>query len=503
MPARNAYVKTSAGWEQIATTFQAIPSGLVPIIPTSVTNGSFTSDGQITYSAQSTVSVNGAFSSAFDNYQIIFELDTGSVANGANMRLRAAGTDQSTGTNYDVNVMFGSNGSSTISNTQTLGGTSWALGVTNTRTRRYAVMTISKPFLADYTVGLVQSTQWDATTGNNFIALSSNSHRLQTSYDGFSIIASTGTMTGSMKIYGYSKSGLNQPLTLQQPSPNYLINGGFDFWQRGTSSTTNAVYIADRWLHSRSAGTHTVSQSTDTPAEADLQYSLSFASTSGTSPTITQRIESVNSFQFASQKVTFSIWAKSTVGTGGLAWSTSYPTVIDNWAAETADTSGTFTATMTVGSWTRYTATFTANALATRGYAIKVFRNVTTTSTTTLYAGALLELGSSVTQFRRAGSTYTEEQTACFRYYQRHITIMGRTDNTNVWKIIGNPIGELLRATPTSVTVGTIATPGSGGNIGTNVTLTLSGRDMYYTSVGSSSNGAWLNFDDTKVECEL
>jgi hypothetical protein len=115
----------------------------------------------------------------------------------------------------------------------------------------------------------------------------------------------------------------------------------------------------------------------------------------------------------------------------------------------------------------------------------------------------MLELGPTATDFRRAGSTWTEEQAACWRYYQRHITILGRTDNTNVWKIIGNPIGEILRATPTSVIVGTIATPAAGGNIGTNVTLTLSGRDMYYTSTGSSSNGAWLNFDDVKVECEL
>jgi len=292
-------------------------------------------------------------------------------------------------------------------------------------------------------------------------------------------------------------------VSITYPSPNYLINGGFDFWERGTSSTTNTTYIADRWLHSRSAGTHTVSRSTDVPTDADVQYSLSFASTTGTNPTITQRIESVNSLQFSGVPVTLSVWAKSTTGTGGLNWSTSYPTATDNWTSETADTSGTFAASMTVGTWTRYTATFTANALSTRGYAVKIFRNVTTTSTTTLYTGIQLEFGSSATRFKRAGSTYSEEQAACWRYYQKHITIMGRTDATGVWKILGNPLGEFLRATPTSAIVGTINTPASGGNIGTNITLTLSGRDMYYTSTGTSSNGAWLNFDDVKVECEL
>ena len=327
-------------------------------------------------------------------------------------------------------------------------------------------------------------------------------------------IDSAGAINTSNYFYASSSSGYygdGSSLTGIPNTRNYLINGGFDFWQRGTSSTANAVYIADRWIHSRTAGTHTVSQSTDTPTAADVTYSLSFASTSGTNPTITQRIESVNSVQFSSQRVILSVWAKSTTGTAGLSWSTSYPNATDNWASETADTSGTFTASMTVGTWTRYTANFVANALSTRGYAIKIFRNVTTTSTTTLYAGVQLETNNNVNNFgtsyastfKRAGSTYTEEQMACFRYYQRHITILGTTDSTNVWKVIGNPIGELLRATPTSVIVGTLSTPGAGGNIGTNVTLTLSGRDMYYTSTGSSSNGAWINFDDVKVECEL
>lgn len=216
-------------------------------------------------------------------------------------------------------------------------------------------------------------------------------------------------------------SGLWQNTFSGVTSRNFLINGGFDFWQRGTSSTANSVYIADRWIHSRSAGTHTASRSTDVPTDANVGFSFSMASTSGTVPAIVQRIESVNSSQFAGQTVTLSVWAKSTVGTGALAWSSAYPTATDNWASETADTSGTFAASMTVGAWTRYTATFTANALATRGYRVTIYRNVTTTSTTTLYAGAQLEFGSVPTRFARAGSTYSEEQMACFRYYYRAV----------------------------------------------------------------------------------
>jgi hypothetical protein len=202
-------------------------------------------------------------------------------------------------------------------------------------------------------------------------------------------------------------------------SPNFFINGGFDIWQRGTSSTTSSAYIADRWVHLWSAGTATVSRSTDVP-ETTLPYSLSLASTSGTNPILRQNIESVNALPLVGRTVTFSIWAKSTVGTGGLNWVTAFPTTTaDTFSATTQDQSGTFTASMTVGTWTRYSATFVVGAGAVRGYLVQVLRNVTTTSTTTLYAGAQLELGSFTTPFRRNAPSIQAELAACQRYYYR------------------------------------------------------------------------------------
>jgi len=200
-------------------------------------------------------------------------------------------------------------------------------------------------------------------------------------------------------------------------SQNFVINGAFDFWQRGTTSSTNAAYIADRWIHGWAAGTGTASRSTDVPL-ATLPYSFSLASTSGTNPYIQQRIESVNALAIVGQTVTFSIWAKSTVATSGLSWTTYYPTTTtDTFSALTQDQTGAFAASMTVGTWTRYTATFTVSANAVRGYAVQVYRNVTTTSTTTLYAGAQLELGSVTTSFKRNEPNIASEFVACQRYY--------------------------------------------------------------------------------------
>ena len=200
---------------------------------------------------------------------------------------------------------------------------------------------------------------------------------------------------------------------------NFLINGAFDFWQRGTSSTTNDSYIVDRWRQFWNAGTATVPRSTYCTV-ITLQYSVSFASTSGTSPALFQRIEAANAIPLVGQTVTFSIWAKSTVGTGGLSWTSFFPTTTaDTFSAITTDQSGVFAATMTVGTWTRYSATFTVAAGAVRGYGVNVFRSVTTTSTTTLYAGAQLEIGAVASPFRRNAPSIQAELAVCQRYYEK------------------------------------------------------------------------------------
>jgi len=334
---------------------------------------------------------------------------------------------------------------------------------------------------------------WDAAAGNH-------THKTLDLTDW-----PTGGLTGQMLISD-GVDGINWATPDEPPEPlsqNFLINGGFDWWQRGTTSTTNGVYLADRWLINRSAGTHTVSRSTDVPNNT-LQYSLSFASTSGTNPYINQRIESVNARPLVGQTVTFSVWAKSTVGTGSLVLQTLYPTTTaDTFSASTVDYQVTLAASMTVGTWTRYSATFTVSANAVRGYSILLLRNVTTTSTTTLYAGAQLELGSAVSYFRRSAPTITLELLSCQRYYQRHVVIYGHSDG--VWKVGSNPLGSIMRGANATVVAASINTPVNGVVLASNVTMTSSGQQTqgFYTSVGSAGAGAWIAFTDVTFTLEI
>ena len=228
--------------------------------------------------------------------------------------------------------------------------------------------------------------------------------RLAVGANGETLVADSSTSTG-LRYQGSIAAGRN-----------FLINGGQDVWQRGTSFS-GAQYTSDRWFMSSSGGTLAASRSTDVPTSPYFQYSLSVTGTSANNTQIYQRIESANSTLFAGQTVTLSVWAKNSAGTTSLDYVGLYPTATDNFASTTLDIQGSLTATSWSGSWTRYSVTFTANALATRGYMIIFYRNGTETSTT-LFTGAQLEIASVRTNFSRAGGTIQGELAACQRYFQ-------------------------------------------------------------------------------------
>jgi len=105
---------------------------------------------------------------------------------------------------------------------------------------------------------------------------------------------------------------------------NRIINGAFDFWQRGTSFTSSG-YGADRWSQAIDGGT--VTQSRQAFALGDTfgnnnptffyRQTVSGQSTSAQYAIISHAVESVRSY--AGQTITLLGWARRSSGSGNMA----------------------------------------------------------------------------------------------------------------------------------------------------------------------------------------
>ena len=230
---------------------------------------------------------------------------------------------------------------------------------------------------------------------------------------------------------------------------NRLINGGMGIWQRGTTTSTNGAYLADRWSVYSNSGTITGSRSTDVPA--NFQYSFSASGTGY--PQVTQRIEAVNCLDLSGQTITVSFWAKQTsgAGAGSIGVQLTYAGSSDNWTAPVViGTNPTFTGTT---GWVQYSATYTnlpSNVL--NGLAVTVYGN-TVGSATVLFTGVQLEKGSTATSFDYR--PYGTELQLCQRYCLRltdstnNFTMYGSFTAASATLAYGAIQGTTMRVTPT------------------------------------------------------
>ncbi len=114
--------------------------------------------------------------------------------------------------------------------------------------------------------------------------------------------------------YSLNSSGNENPIA-GTGFRNYLINGGFRLWQRGTSFISSNVYGADRWKHAYGDGAATTSRQsfslgqTDVPGEPQyyFHHDRTSAATS-TQTVIRQRIEGARTL--AGETATWSFYGK-------------------------------------------------------------------------------------------------------------------------------------------------------------------------------------------------
>lgn len=203
---------------------------------------------------------------------------------------------------------------------------------------------------------------------------------------------------------------------------NYVINGGCDFWQRGTTWTGTGYSAADRWYAALS-GTVTASQETsDLPTGVGVQYGLKYVT--GASSSYAQfytAFETATVKDMRGQTFTFSGYVKLSAGyVGTLYGSVDYSTSTDALTSQTTNLISTaFGNAVNASGWTRFTTTVTIPATAVGLRLGFVPDNAQPSGVTVRIAAVQLELGSTATQFKRAGGTIQGELAACQRYFEK------------------------------------------------------------------------------------
>jgi hypothetical protein len=258
---------------------------------------------------------------------------------------------------------------------------------------------------------------------------------------------------------------------------NFVANGSFDIWQRGTSIsplTSSGTYTADRWQGYRgsSSGSTVSRQATsDTTNLPNIQYCVRVQRNSGDTSTSDiqygQSLESVNSIPLAGKTITFSYYARAGAnysatssllkvyvqsGTG-----TDQNVITTGYTGNTNVVNGV-NVTLTT-TWQRFTHTGTVPTSATELGFLFDFFPIGTAGTNDYFevTGVQLEVGSVATPFSRAAGTLQGELALAQRYYCRwtdvggYMGIAGMANNNGTIGVLTVPFPVSMRVQPTSI----------------------------------------------------
>jgi hypothetical protein len=172
-----------------------VNNGMFLVKPTSVTGGTINANGVITVgSAVSSVTINGAFSAAYDNYKII--VTGGTSTNQTNLTLKLGASSNT----YYGSYIYGSIASTTVTSANVNNAANFGFAGACDIGLVSANIELTSPFVAKTTsifAGMVNY-------GNNRGTFAGD-HETNASYSDFTLAPGTGTITGcTIRIYGYN-----------------------------------------------------------------------------------------------------------------------------------------------------------------------------------------------------------------------------------------------------------------------------------------------------------
>lgn len=181
--------------------------GIVPVIPTSISVASGTAtmatDGTVSFSSISGLSLNGCFTSNYRNYKVIVNVTVSAGGWGFGLRLRSGTTDLSAAGSYvsgcfrirtDTNAVI--NGFST--------NLAYFMGASNYAQTTATEVSIFEPMISGRPTGLSGDYYWSETGSLMYWGHSSTNTTGTAAYDGITIVPDgSHTLAGTIKVYGY------------------------------------------------------------------------------------------------------------------------------------------------------------------------------------------------------------------------------------------------------------------------------------------------------------
>jgi hypothetical protein len=229
-------------------------------------------------------------------------------------------------------------------------------------------------------------------------------------------------------------ASIRNNLDTERPYPNYLINGGFDVWQRGTtltllSATLQTGYIADRWKCSATGVTgasYTFSRVEENPRVApsmgryDMQITQNNNITGVHYAVMQQVLETSDVYPMAgtNSNVMFSAYIYSNIN-ANVDVSILTSTSADS-STPTEYVTGSYT--VTAGEWRQVSISTPLAILSKLTVGVQIKTSLSTAGDYIKVSSAKLEgigFNEEPTAFVRNGGSFASELAACQRYYYR------------------------------------------------------------------------------------
>ena len=185
---------------QILTVASGVPSWATPAASAS----GLTLISSTSFTTSSGHSVNSCFSATYANYRLVWTVSAFSASNvDFLLRLRVSGTDATT--NYVSQLLIGA-ATTAEAQLNTSGTDDWTIGSgsTNNAYLQSGSIDMFNPYAASATQ--LNSLMNGYYGANNRIIASNCINTNATSYDGITLLAGSGTITGTLRIYGYQNS---------------------------------------------------------------------------------------------------------------------------------------------------------------------------------------------------------------------------------------------------------------------------------------------------------